>query len=69
MQMSVAIAVIFATVCFGVAARGFMSMDSITDAALLADAKGYAWFWVFLGTIASVFGLLGVWLVRTHEDE
>ena len=69
MQMSMAIAVIFATVCFGVAAKGFMSLDSITDATVLADARGFAWFWVFLGSIATVFGLLGWWLMRTHKDE
>jgi ABC-type branched-subunit amino acid transport system permease subunit len=69
MQMSMAIAAIFATICFGVAAKGFLSMESITDPTVLADARGFAWFWIFLGGIATLFGLLGAWLIRTQKDE
>ena len=37
--------------------------------ALLSDATGFAWFWTFLGTIAAIFGLIGVWMVRTQKDK
>ena len=67
-QFSVIIAAIFAAICFGVALTGFNSLGSITDPVQLADAKGFAWFWAFLGSIAVVFGAVGVWLVRTHKD-
>jgi hypothetical protein len=34
----------------------------------MADAKGFAWFWTFLGGVATVFGLLALWMVRTQKD-
>jgi hypothetical protein len=63
-------AVIFAAVCFAVAIEGFTSLGGIPDAAELSDAKGYAWFWTFLGSVASAFGLLAWWMARrTHHDD
>ena len=67
-QMSVILAAIFATVCFGVSITGFTSLGNITDATQLSDAKGFAWFWAFLGTIGVVFGAIGVWLAKTQQD-
>ena len=67
--MTVVMSAIFAVVCFGVAITGFTSLGEITDATQKADAKGFAWFWTFLGAVASVFGLLGLWMVRTHKDD
>ena len=67
--MTVIMAAIFAAVCFGVAITGFTSLGDIADATQKADAKGFAWFWTFLGTVASVFGLLALWMVRTHKDD
>ncbi|HET7526163.1 MAG TPA: hypothetical protein VFK10_09505 [Burkholderiaceae bacterium] len=69
-QMSVIIAAIFALVCFGVAISGFASLGDIADAQQLADAKGFAWFWAFLGAVGVLFGVIGVWLVKTssHGD-
>jgi hypothetical protein len=61
-------AVIFAIVCLGVAITGFTSLGDITDPTQLADAKGFAWFWAFLGSVAGAFGLLGWWVVRTKKD-
>ena len=65
-QMSVIIAVIFALVCFGVAIDGFTSLGHITDPTQLDDARGFAWFWAFLGSIGLLFAVVGVWLVRTE---
>ena len=67
--MTVVMSAIFAAVCFGVAITGFTSLGDIVDATQKADAKGFAWFWTFLGTVASVFGLLALWMVRTHRDD
>ena len=67
-KFSVIIAAIFAVMCFGVAITGFNSLGSITDPVQLADAKGFAWFWVFLGGVAIVFGAVGIWLVRTEVE-
>ena len=67
--MTVVMSAIFAAVCFGVAITGFLSLGDIADATQKADAKGFAWFWAFLGSVATVFALLSWWMVRTHKDD
>jgi uncharacterized membrane protein len=67
-QFSVFMAVVFAAVCFSVAITGFTSLGEISDAAQLADAKGFAWFWAFLGTLGLVFAGVGIWLLRTSKE-
>ena len=67
-QMSIIFSAIFSVVCFGVAVTGYSSMGEITDPVQLSDAKGFAMFWAFLGTVGLVFGALGVWIVRTHKE-
>lgn len=67
-KLSVVLAAIFAAVCFGVAITGFTSLGDIADPVQLSDARGFAWFWTFLGMVAVVFGALGVWLVKTHPE-
>jgi hypothetical protein len=63
-KLSIVIAAIFASICFGVALEGFMSLDRL-EGQVRDDALGFAWFWTFLGAIAVVFGAIGVWLVKT----
>ena len=67
-QMTVVIAAIFAVVCFGVAITGFSSLGGIADPVQLADAKGFAWFWTFLGVVGLVLGALSLWIVRTAKQ-
>ncbi|HZI83390.1 MAG TPA: hypothetical protein VFF44_05710 [Casimicrobiaceae bacterium] len=63
-------AVIFAAICLSVAVTGFTSLGDITDATAIADAKGFAWFWTFLASVAIAFGLLAWWMARRQgEDE
>ena len=59
---------IFAVVCYGIAINGFSSTGDMTDAAQAADARGFAWFWTFLGTVAVAFGAVSLWIVRTQKD-
>jgi len=68
-QMTIVFAAIFAAICFGVAIRGFMSLSEIADAAQLDDARGFAWFWAFLGAIGVAFGAVSFWIVRAEKDE
>ena len=68
-QMTIVVAAVFAAICFGVAITGFTSLGEIADATQMADAKGFAWFWTFLGTVASVLGLGAWWMVRTNKDD
>jgi hypothetical protein len=52
----------FALLAFGVAFQGFSGLQSLTDAAERDLSSGYAWFWTFLGAVASVFGVLS-WMI------
>jgi hypothetical protein len=60
-------AAIFAVICLGVAITGFTSLGDLTDPGAISDAKGFAWFWTFLGAIAVAFGLLAWWLSRQQD--
>jgi hypothetical protein len=63
------LAAIFAVICLGVAITGFTSLREITDPTQAADARGFAWFWAFLASVAIVLGLLSWWVARTQKDE
>jgi hypothetical protein len=70
LQATVFVSAIFAAVCFGVAITGFTSLGGIDDPTQLADAKGFAAFWAFLGAVAVAFGVLAWWMARsTTKDE
>ena len=70
LQATVVVAAIFAAVCLGVALTGFTSLGGIDDPTQLADAKGFAAFWAFLGAVAAFFGALAWWMARgTKKDE
>jgi hypothetical protein len=66
--MSVVLAAIFAAICFGVAITGFSALGSIADPVQASDARGFAWFWTFLGTVAVLVGLVGWWIARTQTE-
>jgi hypothetical protein len=67
-QLTVVMAAIFAVVCFSVATMGFSATGEMTDPAQIADAKGFAMFWTFLGLVAVAMGAVSVWMVRTHKN-
>jgi len=66
--MTVVIAAFFALICYGIAITGFSAIGDMADQAQIADAKGFAWFWVFLGTVAVVLGAVSVWIIRTQQS-
>ena len=68
-QMTIVVAAIFAIVCLGVAVTGFASLGDITDPTQAADARGFAWFWTFLASVAIALGLLAWWMVRTQKAD
>jgi hypothetical protein len=59
----------FALFCLGFAVNGFLSLGEIGDPEQLADARGYAWFWMFLAAIAIASGAVSWWLMRTQQQE
>jgi hypothetical protein len=67
--MTMVAAAIFAIVCLGAAITGFASLGDITDPTQAADARGFAWFWTFLASVAIALGLLAWWLARTHKED
>ena len=68
-QATMVIAAVFAIICFGVAITGFSSIGEMTDPVQVADAKGFAWFWTFLGAVAVVLGAVSMWIVRTQDHD
>ena len=63
------VAAIFAAMCLGVAVTGFTSLNEITGPTEVADARGFAWFWTFLASVAIGLGLLAWWMARNHTDD
>ena len=63
------LAAIFAVICLGVAIIGFASLGDIADPKQAADARGFAWFWTFLASVAIVFGLLAWWIARAQRED
>jgi hypothetical protein len=67
--LTILIAAVFAIICYGVAITGFSHIGEMTDPVQAADAKGFAWFRAFLGTVAVVMGAVSVWILRTQKDD
>ena len=68
-QITMVMAAIFTVVCYAVAIKGFAALSGITDPTVLADSRGYAWFWTFLGTIAAVMGVVSWWIAKTEKND
>jgi ABC-type Na+ efflux pump permease subunit len=67
-QMSILMAIIFALIAFGVALTGYNAIGDMTEPQQIADAKGFAMFWAFLGCIAVIMCAISVWIMRTRKD-
>jgi hypothetical protein len=68
-QATMIIGTIFAAICLGVAITGFASLSDITDPAEAADATGFAWFWIFLASVAIGLVLLAWWVARNYRED
>jgi hypothetical protein len=55
--------VAFALLCFSVSYGGFSALSTLTDAEERELSLGYAWYWAFLGAVATVFGVLS-WMIK-----
>ena len=67
-QMALVVAVIFAIACFAGSISGFMALDGATDPQKISDARGFAFFWAFLGVIGVAFAAVSWWMIRTSKD-
>jgi hypothetical protein len=54
---------VFALVCFGFAFSGFSALETLADEAERDLSRGYAWFWMFLCAVATIFGVLS-WMIK-----
>jgi len=64
LQATIVAALIFAAACLGVAIEGFASIADIVDQTQAADARGYAWFWMFLFFVCGLIATVAYWLLR-----
>ena len=63
-------ALIFSLVCLYVAWTGFSSLDGLSaDPQAQSDARGFAWFWLFLAAVAAGAGVASWWIVRTEPQD
>ena len=56
--------IVFAIVCLYVGFNGLSGVDAVADEAARADARGFAYFWLFLGAVAVACALVSWWIVR-----
>lgn len=68
-RLGAVFALVFALVCFGVAVTGYNSLEAITDPKQLADARGFAGFWAFLGVVGAFFSVLSWRMVANEPDQ
>ena len=64
LRATMIVAAVFALMCLGFAVSGFTSLGEITDPTQLAEARGFAWFWTFLASVAIGLGLAAWWIAR-----
>lgn len=69
LQTTIAAAVVFALIALSVAIKGFWSLGELTDAQHIADAKGFASFWAFLGTIAIAVAAVAWRMARLDKGD
>ena len=62
-------ALVFGLACFGFGLHGLWGLDGIADEAVRSDARGFAWFWLFLASIALVIGVISVLMVKGRFGE
>jgi hypothetical protein len=59
---------VFAIFCLGYAFSGFSSLDAMADEAARGDARGFAFFWLFLGSVAIAIGVASWWMIKHSDD-
>jgi hypothetical protein len=67
LRMAMIMNAIFGAISLAYAVYGFVSLDEIADPAQASDARGFCWFWAFLGSIAVILGLLAWWIERAQR--
>ena len=67
LRMAVMMSAVFGALSIAYAVYGFVSLGDIADPVQASDARGFVWFWAFLGSIAIGLGLLAWWIERAQR--
>jgi hypothetical protein len=59
---------VFALLCIGFAINGFSQIDAMADEAARSDARGFAYFFLFLGAVAVASAIVS-WRIIRRETE
>jgi hypothetical protein len=59
--------IVFGVICLYVGFDGLSNVDAMADAAARSDARGYAFFWLFLGAVAVACALVSWWIVKRED--
>jgi hypothetical protein len=65
--MAMMMSAIFAALSLGFAVYGYFSLGEVTDSTQASDARGFLYFWAFLGSIAIGLGVLAWWIERLQR--
>ena len=67
MRMAMMMSAVFGALSLGYAVYGFLSLGEIADQTQASAARGFVWFWTFLGSISIVLGVLAWWIERAQR--
>ena len=62
------LAIAFAAMCIAYGVVGFTSIDADATAAMREEGRGFAWFWIFLGSIGLACAAGSWWLLRSDTE-
>lgn len=58
---------VFAVFSLAFGISGFSQLDAMTDEAARSDARGFAFFWLFLGAVSIACALTSWWIIRREN--
>ena len=67
LRMAMIMAAVFGAMSLAFAITGFVAIGDIADPKEASDARGFAWFWTFLATVAIGLGALALWIERSQR--
>jgi hypothetical protein len=67
-QFSLWASIVFGLLCLGIALYGFSQLDAMADAAARADARGFAYFWLFMGSVAVACAIASWWILKCESQ-
>ena len=63
-QLTLYISIAFALLCFGYAAYGWYQVGAMPVGQEREDARGFVYYWLFLGAIGAAMAWVSWWMMR-----